>query len=204
MVDNMLEMLTLFLQAFVPLFVAIDAPGVLPLYMALTDGLTSDQRRRVLAQSILTGAAVSLGFLFLGQAVFRLMGITISDFAIAGGVLVFIIATSEVVTGRKQTRELMPHGAVPLGTPLIVGPATLTTTLLLAPRLGIWLTLASLMVNLAIVWVILRGAEVLERVLGKAGSKALSKVAALILAAYAVMMIRTGVLETASQVAAQH
>jgi multiple antibiotic resistance protein len=184
-----------FLQALVPLFVAIDAPGVLPLYLNLTDELTVQQRRRVLAQAILAAFLVAMGFVLLGRAAFQLMGIEVSDFAVAGGLLVFVIATLDIVSGRKAARQTPLHGAVPLGTPLIVGPATLTTALLLGQQFGLALTVASIIVNLAIAWGLLRSGEVIERVIGRSGSQALSKVAGLILAAYGVMMVRRGVVE---------
>ena len=199
-----MDLLTHFLKAFVPIFVAIDAPGLLPLYLGLTEGVDRPQRRRVLAQSIITAFLVAIGFILLGNVLFGLIGVTVSDFAIAGGILLFIIAVGDVITGHKVARQAEMHGAVPLGTPLIAGPATLTTALMLVQTYGLPMTITSVVANLVIAWMILRGAEPVERVLGKAGSRAMSKVAGLILAAYAVMMIRSGVVATVVAFRAGH
>jgi multiple antibiotic resistance protein len=124
------------------------------------------------------------------------MGITVGDFQVAGGVLLFVIAAMDLVTEAKFTRRLPDTvGAVPLGTPLIIGPATLTMALMLTGVYGLWETLAAVVVNIGIAGVIFMGAEGLTRLLGPAGSRAVSKVASLILAAIAIMMIRKGLPE---------
>ena len=190
------EHVTNFLMAFVPVFFAVDAPGVLPLYMGLTEDMDRDERRRVLRQSLLTALIVAAGFIFFGKSIFVLMGITVEDFQVAGGVLLFIIAAMDLVTEAKYTRRMPATvGAVPLGTPLIIGPATLTMALMLTGVYGLWETLAAVVVNIAVAGVIFMGADGLTRLLGPAGSRAVSKVASLILAAIAVMMIRKGLPE---------
>ena len=190
------EHLTNFLMAFVPLFFAVDAPGVLPLFVGLTEEMDPPTRRQVLRQSILTAFIVAVGFIFFGKTIFALMGITVEDFQVAGGILLFIIAAMDLVTEAKYTRRMPATvGAVPLGTPLIIGPATLTMALMLTGVYGLWETLAAVVVNIAVAGVIFMGADGLTRLLGPAGSRAVSKVASLILAAIAVMMIRKGLPE---------
>jgi multiple antibiotic resistance protein len=181
-----------FFLAFVPIFVAVDAIGLLPIYLNLTEGLAPAARRKIVFQSFLTAVLVAVGFVFLAKAVFRLMGITIQDFMVAGGVLLFAISAMDLVSERKFTRHIDTLGAVPLGTPLIVGPAVLTTALMLVDVYGLVPTLLSVVVNVFIACAIFCGATAIEKVLGHAGSKAVSKVAGLILAAIAVMMIRKG------------
>ena len=181
-----------FLLAFVPIFVAVDAIGVVPVFLSLTEGLDRLQRRKVILQSFVTALAVAVAFIFLGKVVFRLMGVTEYDFMVAGGVLLFVLATVDLVSGAKFARQTPTLGAVPIGTPLIVGPAVLTTALMLVDVYGLWQTLAAVVVNVALGCAVLSYADVLERVLGRAGSRAVSKVAMLILAAIAVMMVRRG------------
>lgn len=194
--DWFVEHVTKFLMAFVPIFFAVDAPGVLPLYIGLTEGMDPPARQRVLRQSLITAFIVAVAFIFFGKSIFALMGITVGDFQVAGGVLLFVIAAMDLVTEAKFTRK-MPDtvGAVPLGTPLIIGPATLTMALMLTGVYGLWETLAAVVVNIGIAGVIFMGAEGLTRLLGPAGSRAVSKVASLILAAIAIMMIRKGLPE---------
>jgi multiple antibiotic resistance protein len=185
-----------FLMAFVPIFFAVDALGVLPLFISLTEGMDPAARRRVLRQSLVTAFLVAAGFVLLGKTVFHLLGIAVADFAVAGGVLLFVIAAMDLVTERKHLRH-MPEtvGAVPLGTPLIIGPATLTMALILVDVYGPVATLAAIVANIVLAGAIFLGADGLTRLLGPAGSRAVSKVASLILAAIAVMMIRKGLPE---------
>jgi multiple antibiotic resistance protein len=183
-----------FLMVFVPLFVAVDAIGILPIFMSLTEGVPQLDRKRIVRQSFVTALLVAVAFIFLGKSVFHLLGITISDFMVAGGILLFIIATLDLTTGTKFARRVETLGAVPLGIPLIVGPAVLTTSLMLVDVHGLAATLAAVLLNLLLAIGVLLSADFWYRILGQTGSQAVSKVANLILAAIAVMMIRKGLL----------
>jgi multiple antibiotic resistance protein len=187
--------LKVFLATFVPLFVAVDAIGILPLFINLTEGMNKDDRQRTVKQSLVTALLVAIGFIFLGKTIFGLMGITIYDFMVAGGLLLFIISTLDMVSGRKYARRIDTIGVVPLGVPLIVGPAVLTTSLMIVNVYGLGLTLLSLVINIILAGVILLTSDFWARMLGQAGSRAVSKIASLILAAIAVMMIRKGLVE---------
>lgn len=191
-----------FWMVFVPLFVAVDAMGILPIFMGLTEGVPASDRRRIVRQSFVTALLVAVGFIFLGKSVFYLLGITISDFLVAGGVLLFVIATLDLTTGTKFARRVETLGAVPLGVPLIVGPAVLTTGLMLVDVYGVAATLAAVVINLMLAVGILLSADFWNRLLGQTGSQAISKVASLILAAIAVMMIRRGLLEILANISA--
>jgi multiple antibiotic resistance protein len=123
------------------------------------------------------------------------LGITVGDFMVAGGAILFSLAISDIVHPVKQRR--IPEqdlGVVPLGTPLIVGPAVLTTSLVIISHFGLFATLVSILVNILLAGAIFYLSGVLIKVLGEAGSKALSKITSLLLAAIAVMMIRKGIL----------
>ncbi len=187
------------LLAFIPLFVTVDVIGVLPIFVTLTQELGKKEKQRVLLQSLLTAFCVSLGFIFLGKAVFKFLGISMSDFMIAGGAVLFCIAVLDIVTSRKQRRiPGQDLGAVPIGTPLIVGPAVLTTSLMLIDQYGIRVTVFAIILNLMIVGIVFFFSDVLLRLLGRSGSRALSKIMALLLAAIAVMMIRKGIMQIIS------
>jgi len=187
--------LKVFLATFVPLFVAVDAIGILHLFMNLTEGMDKNDRQKTVKQSLVTALLVAIGFIFLGRTVFNLMGITIYDFMVAGGLLLFIISTLDMVSGRKYARRIDTIGVVPLGVPLIVGPAVLTTSLMIVNVYGLGLTLLSLVINIILAGVILLTSDFWAKILGQAGSRAVSKIASLILAAIAVMMIRKGIVE---------
>ncbi len=181
-----------FLMAFVPMFVAVDALGVLPMFIALTEGMDKTERKKLLWQSVLTAMITALAFVFIGKTVFHLMGITLYDFMIAGGFLLFLIATSDLIVGAKIARRVDTVGVVPLGVPLIAGPAVLTTALMLIDIHGILITALSIILNILIAGAVLSSIDFWSRLLGRAGSQAVSKIASLLLAAIAVMMIRKG------------
>ena len=186
-----------FLLCFIPFFVAVDAIGVLPIYLGLTEGLSSKRRRSTIIQSLVTASVVAIAFLLGGPLVLELVGVGVSDFMVAGGILLLIISLSDLLTGEKRQRAVDPEtlGAVPIGIPLISGPAVLTTSVLLANQYGISPTALALLANIAIAGVVFSLALPIERFLGLAGSRTLSKVASLFLASIAVMLIRRGIFE---------
>ncbi|RJP60088.1 MAG: MarC family protein [Candidatus Auribacter fodinae] len=187
------------LLAFIPLFVAVDAIGVLPMFVSLTQGLNQQEKRTVIIQSMITALCLAFGFIFLGKAVFKFLGITIGDFMIAGGSVLFCIAIIDILNPEKKRRlPSKDMGAVPLGTPLIVGPAVLTTSLAIIAEYGTAATLISVLLNVLLAGLIFSFSRLLIKTLGEAGTKALSKVMALLLAAIAVMMIRKGIFQVIS------
>ncbi len=182
------------LLSFIPIMVALDAPGTLPIYVAMTEGIKKQERRTIVRQSILTAFLITITFVFLGRAVFNALGILVEDFMIAGGIVLLIIAILDIVrAGEKKILISPTFGVVPFGTPLIAGPATLTTTLVLVNSYGYVPVILSLIVNILLAWAIFSQADRIIRLIGISGSRAFAKVAALLLAAIAVKMIRSGV-----------
>jgi len=181
--------------AFIPLFVAFDAIGLLPIFINLTQGFSLEKRRKVIRQSLYTAFFVALGFIFLGKFILYFLDITISDFLIAGGILLFIFAINDLIT-HKQRQTFSPDtlGVVPIGVPLIVGPAVLTTSLILLHTYGLFPTLISLIINILFTGVIFYFSTKIINLLGEAGTKALSKITSLLLASFAVMLVRKGLL----------
>jgi len=181
------------IAAFVPLFVAVDAIGVLPMFVSLTADLDAGKKNKVLRQSVVTASCLAIGFVFVGKVVFRLLGITIGDFMIAGGAILFCFSITDMMHSEKERRLPGENlGAVPLGTPLIAGPAVLTTSMVCVSQYGITATVVSILVNIILTGVLFYYASSLLRLIGDTGSKALSKIMSLLLAAIAVMLIRRG------------
>ncbi len=185
-----------FWLCFFPMFVAVDAVGILPLFMHLTEGVEPRVVRRVIVQSMVTALAVALAFLAVGQWVFHYLGITVADFLIAGGILLFTISLSDVIAVEKRVAQVDADslGAVPIGVPLIVGPAVLTTIFVLVGEYGIVPTVTATVVNIGIAGAVFWLSEPIHRILGRSGSRTLSKLAGILLAAIAVMMVRKGVI----------
>jgi multiple antibiotic resistance protein len=189
-VKNVIEK---FLLAFIPVFVAIDPIGLVAIFMGLGTSSSPESRKRQAFLGILTGLCVSVGFIFLGKVVFAALGITVADFQVAGGLILLVLAIRELVGIGPQDRGGGDEfGVVPLGMPLIAGPALLTALLVLVDSVGLVFTLVSLLVNLALVAIALCNADRFTLWMGKQGLRGVSKLIALLLAAIAISLIRRG------------
>jgi len=192
----MLKILEPYILTFIPIFVAVDAIGNIPLFISLVEGSSKKQRHKIILDSIITAAVVAILFVFVGKWVLRLIGITIADFQIAGGALLFVISLRLLLPGTQKMILSNGHdkdiGVFPLGTPLITGPAVLTTTLMMVDTFGVVATLVSLIINMLIVWITLAKADFIIKLMGSNGTRAFSKIIYILLAAIGVMMIRRG------------
>jgi len=188
--DNLLQS---FILTFVPLFIVIDALGNLPFVISLSEDMTRQERRKMIHIATVTATIVGLVFLFLGQLILRVLDISVGSFAIAGGLILLILSIKYMTTGRmvEAIKEEMV-AVVPIGTPLTVGPATITTLLLLAIQFPLYMVLISFTLNMLITWAILLSSNQIVRFMGKGGLKAVSRVFSLLLAAIAVNMIIHG------------
>ena len=186
-------MIQKFLLAFIPVFVAIDPLGLVAIFMGLGTSASQEHRKSQAFLGLITGLLVATGFIFLGKAIFAALGITVADFQVAGGLILLALAVRELVGYGKADRDADDEfGVVPLGMPLIAGPALLTALLILIDSVGVLFTLVSLIVNLAIVAFALCNAESLARLMGRQGLRGISKIIALLLAAIAISLIRRG------------
>jgi multiple antibiotic resistance protein len=182
-------------NTFIPIFVAVNAFMLLPLFISITKDMTKQKRSQVVRESILTAILVSLSFVALGEVIFRILGITGDDFKTAGGLLLLVFAIRDLIhSGEERITADAKVGVVPIGVPLIVGPAVLTNILILVDHYGIMPTVISLLLNLTIVWIILSNAEKMMNLFGRGGIIGIGKVMLLFLAAIAIMMIRIGVI----------
>ena len=196
--EKVLQILQEFGLTFVPLFVAMDAIGVLPILLPLTQDMEVRERRRVIWLAVLTALGLGLGFVAIGKGIFLFLGIEVADFLIAGGLILLLLAAKDLITGKMMEAEASVGadmiGVVPLGTPLVVGPAVLTTLLILIDLYFIVIVIVSFIINLAIAWLLFAQANRVVAFLGQGGVRATSKVVGLFLAAIAIKMIRQGVL----------
>lgn len=190
-----MEFVRAFLLCFIPIAVAIDAISLVPIYMTMTSGLTRQEQKRIVLQSFVTATAVGVVFLIAGKALLWAMGIKEWDFQIAGGIILLGLAIPDILGYPLIRRDIsgLTIGVVPLGMPLMVGPGVLTASLLLSDRYGYAATIAALVVNLVIAVMGFWFSGGILRVIGEAGTKALTKVVGLLLAAYGVMLVRDGI-----------
>ncbi len=182
-----------FILTFVPLFIVVDALGILPFVISMSEGMSKQERYKMIHVATITATVVGLIFLFFGQFILRVMSISVGSFAIAGGLILLVLSIKHMTTGRmiELIKEEMV-AVVPIGTPLTVGPATITTLLLLATQFPLYMVLVSFALNMLIAWAIFMAGGQVARFLGQGGLKAVSKVFSLLLAAIAVTMIIHG------------
>lgn len=188
----MLEMLQAFPLTFIPLFVAMDPFGMLPIFTSLTRDMSVKEKKDVIKYSILTALVISIAFALIGEAVFNTLGITVDDFKIAGGLLLLVLAIIELAGRGSEFNRPHDVGIVPLGVPMLVGPAVLTFMIVLIDNYGLIPTVISLIINLFIVFAVFSVEKMITELIGRNGLLAISKIVYLLLAAIAVMMIRVG------------
>lgn len=187
-----------FILTFIPIFVAVDAIGNIPVFVSLAENLNKKQRRKIIVESVITATIIAILFMFIGKLILKALNITISDFQIAGGMLLFVISVRLLLPGAQKGLVAIGHdkdiGVFPLGTPLITGPAVLTTTIMMLDSFGAWPTFTALVLNMLIVWVTLVKADFIIKLIGTGGTRAFSKIMYILLAAIAVMMVRRGIM----------
>ena len=181
------------LLTFVPLFIVIDAFGNLPFVISLSEGMSQRDRRKTIHVAAVTATIVGLAFLFFGQFILNVMGISVGSFTIAGGLILLVLSIKYILTGKvvEVVREEM-IAVVPIGTPLLSGPATIATLLLLVGQFPLYMVLISFVLNLLIAWVLFQLGNQIVNFMGKGGLRAVSNVFNLLLAAIAVAMVIRG------------
>lgn len=183
-----------FVHSLVPIFVAIDAVGTLPIIISVSEQMTKDERTRTVNLAMVTASSMGLGFLLVGKYLLSFLSISVGHFAIAGGLVLLGLSMRDLVAGKMMDVPLKEEmvAIVPIGTPLTVGPATLTTVLLLSGQYHLYIVVTAFVINLVGAWLIFRQANLVIGFLGHGGVRATSKVASLLLAAIAVRMVIKG------------
>lgn len=192
-----------FITAFVTLFVVVDPIGLVPLFLALTQGMSAQMRRTVGIRALVIAAILLTAFGLFGDALLRGIGISMPAFRIAGGVLLFLTALDMLFERRTQRREgqsAEPHApdpsVFPLATPLLAGPGAMATMILLAGAgtggLHMAAVLAVMAAVLACVFVLFLLSTPLERALGRTGTMVVTRLLGMLLAALAVQFILDG------------
>ena len=195
---GVLESLKDFSLVFLPLLVAMDPLAILPFLVPFLSAVPPAHRRRVVNVALITGLAVGLLFLGLGRGIFIVLGITLSDFLIAGGAVLLVLALRELLWSSATRAPVAPDelmAVVPIGTPLLVGPATVSMLILLSGLFSVWLVIAAFLANVALAWLVFAQSQRIVRLLGHGGLQAFSQVSYLLLAAIAVQLIRRGILD---------
>lgn len=185
-----------FVSAFVLLFSVFDVIGTVPLFLALTQD-HQDQRGAIVRQAVIIATIILLVFATLGQAIFQVLGITINDFKIAGGIVLFIIAIDNLRGRVSQTRTVAASeiAAFPLATPLLAGPGAISTVMIYAnPISGLLEDYLVILLNALLAYVILERASWIQKALGNNGTQVFTRIIGLLIAAIGIAFIREGVI----------
>ena len=184
----------------VPLFVATTPFTVVPLFFAMTEGRGEKEAKALAHKAVLTALSVAVVIIFAGQAIFGALGITLDDLRVGGGLILLVISIYDLVfsTNRRKQSEVEEDdgadlGVVPLGVPIIVGPATMTACVTLAEGYGTFVTLVGLVLNLGLTAILLHNGHIVRKVISPGVAGAIGKVMSLFLAGIAVAMIRSGI-----------
>ena len=178
--------------ALIPLLVAVDPLGSVPVYVAAAEQIPAGGRRRLYVRSLTAAAVIAVGFVFLGRAVFVFLGVTVADFQIAGGILLVAIALYEITGASGRGTVTVDPSIVPLAVPLTIGPAVMTVSLELVATHGPVVTCLALFSALGLLLVLLLVSDRLLRVVSMEALRAIAKIVYLLLAAIGVHYIRRG------------
>jgi multiple antibiotic resistance protein len=191
--------LKLFGEFVVTLFVIMDPPGMLPIFLALTGSLPVPERHRAARQAVALAVGVIVAFAVAGQTVLDYLRVGVPALEAAGGLLLLVIAF-ELLTGKSDdpSQQATANVAlVPLGTPLLAGPGAIVATMLFVQRAegaaGIVAVAAGIAVVMTAVWLVLRFSTVIAKVLRRSGIEVLTRIAGLLLAAIAVQLVADAV-----------
>lgn len=201
-------MIELFLSAFATLFVVIDPPGCAPIYAGLTKGATHVQQRAMAIRAVMIASAILLVFALVGEALLRTLGISLNAFRIAGGIMLFLIALEMVFERRQERREDRAQKIVetpqvedvsvfPMAMPMIAGPGSIATTMLLVSRSDgtaeTAVVFGALLLVLVLTLASLLAAGPLMRLLGAKIESVITRLLGVLLAALAIQFVMDGV-----------
>lgn len=198
--------LTLFSTTFLTLFVIMDPPGTVPVFLALTSRMTAAERGRAALQATMVALGVVLAFTVFGQAILTWLHISVPALQASGGLLLLLVAM-ELLTGRAEEPKPSAAGVnvalVPLGTPLLAGPGAIVASMVAvqssdgSPADWAAILLAIVAVHVCL-YLAMRFANQVHRVLGDGGTTLVTRIAGVLLAAIAVQLIADAVIAFAA------
>jgi multiple antibiotic resistance protein len=179
------------------IFAILNPISVLPTFLSITDEMEADERHRIVRNSCIAVLVIALVLAVGGNFILNLFSVGIPGLQVGGGILLMVIA-AEMLGGLSRTKSLENHdeiAIVPIATPLLVGPGTMTTVIVLSASVPILVLIMSILIVTALTFVILRYSEILVRILGSNGTRALGRFMTIIIAAFAAQLIYSGLSE---------
>jgi multiple antibiotic resistance protein len=194
--QTMQELIPGILYAFAALFIILDPLLSVPIFAAMTKGQTAAEIHRQAFIAVSVAGGLMYIFLIFNTAIFSILGLNFAAFQIAGGVILFLLGIQEALgieLGRSRGHSTSAAGVV-IGTPLLCGPGTITTVMLLSKEYGLVIPFVAITLSLLATWLILYYAEGIQRVLGDVVTDIMGKVLGMLVAAIAVRIIASGIL----------
>ena len=209
----MVDPVIFYLSVTAAIFAVLNPIGAVPTLMILTENYTLKERGRVVIKSVMVAGGMIIGFMLIGVYIFSILGIDISDFKVAGGILLFKVAfdmlqgkTSNTKLTQQETEETLEReavGIVPIGTPLLAGPGSITTAIIyfnntstgIADKFVVFISIISV---LLISYAVLKFSVPLFARFGKTGSLLISRIMGLLLASIAIEFVTTGLISIVS------
>jgi multiple antibiotic resistance protein len=191
----------------VTLFVILDPVGVLPFFASMTRGVSKQEQAKFARKAVLIAAGLLLVFAFLGDVILLFLGINIADFEVAGGGLLLIFALRDALSneplGVKESSATLDSSSmletmavIPIATPLLAGPGSLTTVMLLAREpYGLIVSPLAILVDCSVAWFFFRASGRLIKVIGPTGLLIIGKVLDILMAAIAISFLTSGLLK---------
>ena len=175
------------------IFVSMNVLTTAPIYVGLTDGVEKHKRAPLVRAAVILAGIVALLMTVVGTDLLRLLGVTIADLKVAGGLVLLGLGFHDLVLsrGQRMAQAAEDVGPVPIGVPLVVGPATMTTLIVMSETYDTATVVVAFLPNLLLAFVVLSGAHHIVSIVGQAGTKAIGKLMSLMLMAIGVAMVRT-------------
>jgi multiple antibiotic resistance protein len=199
-------LVTSLFTGIITLFVILDPVGVLPFFISLTQGASPPQRKKLAKRAVLIAMGLLLVFAFLGDAILLFLGIQIADFEVAGGALLLIFALRDALSSEplgmteatvsiKETKIVEALAVIPIATPLLAGPGSLTVVMLLSNSgtLGIAAAIIAILVDCSIAWILFRLSDRITKAASPTLLLIVGKVMDILMAAIAVSFLTTGI-----------
>ncbi|MHB1709216.1 MAG: MarC family protein [Thermoplasmataceae archaeon] len=203
-----MSIILFFATVTIALFAILNPIGAVPTLVSLTQNYSTKEKDGVIRKSVLVASGMIIGFMLIGVYIFSVLGIDISDFKIAGGILLFKVAF-DMLQGKTSNTKLTPAeteesqekeaiGIVPIGSPLLAGPGTITTAIIYFNSLSVSIPekgsvfLSVVIVMVATYYILKFSTKIFDRV-GKTGSLIISRIMGLLLAAIAVSFVISGI-----------
>jgi multiple antibiotic resistance protein len=187
----------LLVKAFIILFVVMDPPASIPVFIAVTKGMRKEERMLELNRAVIVATILLLLFAFLGKLLLELLGISLNSFMIAGGILLLLISFDLLRGGHTYSvagESGAGVGAVPIGTPLLAGPGAITAVMVIIQSSGVFVVLFGIFSAIVATRLVLGQSDRLYDIMGKVGTEVLSRVIGIIVAAIAIQFIGTGII----------